>query len=134
MIEEWRAVPGHPAYEVSNVGRVRSIDRPMLVRHPTRGFVLRHKRGQILRPGTLKSGHQFVVLSGGAGRLVHALVLLAFVGPRPEGMECCHWDDNPKNNSVDNLRWGTRAENVADFLRNYGRHSGAHGLGGAKHD
>ncbi len=49
---------------------------------------------------------------------VHTLVLLAFVGPRPEGMEACHFPDrNPANNQLDNLRWGTRKENAEDCLK-----------------
>jgi hypothetical protein len=45
---------------------------------------------------------------------VHRLVLEAFVGKRPDGMECCHKDGNQLNNSLDNLRWGTRQENIAE--------------------
>ncbi len=47
----------------------------------------------------------------------HRLVLLAFVGPCPEGRECCHWDGNPSNNSLSNLRWGTKSENARDKER-----------------
>ncbi len=43
---------------------------------------------------------------------VHRLVLLAFVGPRPDGMECLHGPDPTKsNNAITNIRWGTRQEN-----------------------
>lgn len=52
--------------------------------------------------------------------LVHHLVLEAFVGPRPPGGLGCHKDDNPLNNSVDNLKWGTRQSNSADARRNGG--------------
>ena len=46
---------------------------------------------------------------------VHQLVLEAFVGPCPEGCESRHFPDrNPKNNTLGNLRWGTRVENAAD--------------------
>lgn len=46
-------------------------------------------------------------------KAVHTLVLEAFVGPRPEGMEACHFPDrNPANNSLKNLRWGTHQENM----------------------
>ncbi len=47
----------------------------------------------------------------------HRLILEAFVGPCPPGMECCHRDGNPANNRPENLRWGTRAENAADSIR-----------------
>ena len=52
---------------------------------------------------------------------VHRLVLEAFVGPAPDGMDGCHRDDDKDNNTLDNLYWGTRAENMADQVRN-GRH------------
>jgi len=41
-------------------------------------------------------------------------VLESFVGPCPEGMECCHNDGNPSNNFVENLRWDTRSNNQKD--------------------
>ena len=46
---------------------------------------------------------------------VHRLVLLAFVGPCPEEMECRHFPDkNPANNNLNNLQWGTKEENYQD--------------------
>lgn len=45
-------------------------------------------------------------------RFVHRLVLEAFIGPCPIGMECCHLDDNPMNNNLENLKWGTHQENM----------------------
>ena len=46
---------------------------------------------------------------------VSHLVLETFVGPRPDGTECCHFPDaNPENNDVRNLRWATHIENIAD--------------------
>lgn len=47
-------------------------------------------------------------------RPVHLLVLEAFVGPRPDGMEGCHKDGNPRNNAMDNLRWDTAIGNWED--------------------
>lgn len=57
------------------------------------------------------SGKRFV-------RHVHTLVLLAFVGPRPEGMEACHFPDrDPANNHLTNLRWDSIAANHADAVK-----------------
>jgi len=50
--------------------------------------------------------------------LVHRLVLEAFVGPCPDGMECRHLDSDPLNNHVGNLRWGTPKENADDRTSN----------------
>lgn len=51
---------------------------------------------------------------------VGCLVLEVFVGPRPKGMVCCHWDDNPANNHLSNLRWDTYSANEEDKKRNRG--------------
>ena len=48
---------------------------------------------------------------------VHRLVLLAFVGPCPDGMQTCHQDGDRANNSLKNLRWGTGSDNMADAKR-----------------
>lgn len=49
-------------------------------------------------------------------RFVHAVILTTFEGPRLEGYECRHLDGNPLNNCLDNLRWGTPAENGEDRI------------------
>ncbi len=49
---------------------------------------------------------------------VHRLVLLAFVGPCPDGMQCCHWDDHGDNNELSNLRWDYPEGNMRDKYRN----------------
>jgi hypothetical protein len=51
------------------------------------------------------------------GRYVHRLVLAAFVGPCPEGMESCHKNGNPEDNRVENLRWDTHQSNIDDKLK-----------------
>ena len=50
--------------------------------------------------------------------LVHRLILTAFTGPPPQGMEACHWDDIKDNNVLTNLRWDTPKGNAADRIRN----------------
>lgn len=49
---------------------------------------------------------------------IHCLVLLAFVGPRPEGYVTCHENDDGLDNRLDNLRWGTHTENSEDLVKN----------------
>jgi hypothetical protein len=46
--------------------------------------------------------------------LAHRLVLEAFVGPCPPGMECAHNNNIRNDNRPDNLRWATRQENMDD--------------------
>ena len=121
MSEQWRAVPDWEGfYEVSDQGRVRSVDRIV----PSRpGFTARRK-GKVLRARVNTSGHLEVKLQRDGARRsvgVHRLVLTAFVGPCPEGMEACHADDDKSNNHLSNLRWDTRSANTYDKVRN-GRH------------
>lgn len=115
MSEEWRAVPGFEgAYEVSDQGRVRSLARR--VRAVYRGSEsTRSVPPCVLRPGRMPFGHQSVMLGKAAGsHCVHALVMLAFVGPPPTGHEVRHLNGDPADNRLENLCYGTRGENTRD--------------------
>ena len=113
-IEQWRDIPGHPGYQVSDHGRVRSVDRTVTY---SDGQVRRYK-GKILRTPLSKMGGYPHVNLWNRGesqvRYVHSLVAETFIGPRPEGTEVCHNDGNPTNNHVANLRFGTQSENTLD--------------------
>ncbi len=120
--EFWRDVPGYAGfYRVSSWGRVKSLSRKIRTVGKKGGVNLRTISGQYLKLLPCPSGHVGTSLSKygkNEGWLVHRLVLFAFVGPCPEGLECCHEDDNPTNNHIENLRWGTRSSNMADRVRN----------------
>lgn len=96
---EWRDVPGYPGYKASRTGQVLG------------------PRGAVLRPMKMTTGHLYVITGNRRKLWVHHAVLLAYVGPRPEGQECRHLDGNPRHNHADNLAWGTRLENVRDKAR-----------------
>lgn len=99
-IEIWLPVVGFAGlYEVSNLGRVRS---------------LRRHQPKLLRPGRMTAGHLSVSLGRGRSRTVHSLVIEAFVGPRPPGMEVRHSNGVPSDNRLANLAYGTRADNSRD--------------------
>jgi hypothetical protein len=49
---------------------------------------------------------------------IHKIVLETFVGPCPDGMECCHHNDRAADNRLDNIRWGTHQSNMDDRGRN----------------
>lgn len=123
-VERWKPVVGYESYyEVSDHGRVRSLDRVVEHRNRWGGINRRKQLGKILSPGTHADGHKFVKLSADGsvrGRFVHQLVLEAFVGPRPEGLVCCHWDDDPSNNRLSNLRYDSGSANWRDHIRNKG--------------
>jgi hypothetical protein len=119
--EEWRAVVGFEGqYEVSSLGRVRSIDRYQTyesVRGGKAVAVTRFLKGKLLRPGWTGS-HLTVAIGKGNSQTVHHLMLEAFVGPRPPGHEGCHYDDDGRRNVLENLSWGTRSKNLHDAIRN----------------
>lgn len=50
-------------------------------------------------------------------RTVHSLVAEAFIGPRPDGLDICHGNNNASDPNVDNLRYDTRKANEADKIR-----------------
>jgi hypothetical protein len=121
--EEWRAVVGFEGlYEVSNLGRVRGVERAV----PRGGHVMSRK-GRIMgqfenrhpkRPDHVRCIHVNLSKANRVhARQVHRLVLEAFVGPAPAGTEGCHQDGVVHNNRLDNLRWDTHRENMADIFR-----------------
>ncbi len=118
--EEWRPVLGHDGYFVSSMGRVCSVDRTITRSTGSDQFC----RGRLLRPRPQSKEHLSVTLSCKKTAQVHSLVLEAFVGPRPYGLECLHHDDDPTNNRLSNLRWGTRSDNIRDGIRNGKYHVG----------
>ena len=117
--EQWRPVVGYESkYEVSDHGRVRSVART--VHRPHSGPYKVSSR--VLRPRVAHHGHHTVTLFGATKKdrkhhYVHRLVLAAFVGPCPAGMNGCHNDGVPENNHVSNLRWDTQSENARDRVR-----------------
>ena len=124
MEERWLPVPGYEGrYSVSDQGRIRSEARLAGYRQSD-GAPIR-VREQLMTPVPMPSGHLRVRLrkdGGGRNFLIHRLVLEAFVGPCPEGMECCHGLGGPADNRLENLRWGTRSENQRDAV-NAGQHA-----------
>lgn len=108
--EEWRPVLGYEGqYEVSSIGRVRSLNR--IVMNRGKGVA---KPGKHLTPHLSMFGY-FNVRLGGRTVSVHRLVLESFVGPCPPGMEACHFPDPTRtNNAISNLRWDTRSANYGD--------------------
>lgn len=102
---------GWPGYEVGDDGTVLSYWRPG--GFPKIGTVPR-KLKQFPNP---KNRYLYVALcNAGAqkGFTVHRLVLTAFVGPRPDGMQACHNNGVPSDNRLVNLRWDTSKRNHAD--------------------
>lgn len=124
MVELWLPVQGwEGAYEVSNHGRVRSLDRIVSIsKSPVPGYPLQQRwPGKILRTPASKNGYPMVSFTRMGGvhqyRYVHELVATAFHGPRPPNLEVCHYDGVRTNCCAWNLRWDTRKENSHDRFR-----------------
>ena len=106
--ERWRAIPGHPGYEASTLGRVRSVDRRLRDG--------RRAGGVVLAPVPDRDGYLRVKL----GRRivgVHVAVALAWLGP-PEAR---HMNDDRQDNTPGNLAWGSRSDNERDKRRPAGK-------------
>lgn len=74
----------------------------------------------VLRPSITKKGYRnYVLCVNGTKKYCqgHRLVLQAFVGPCPEGMEACHNNGNPADNRLENLRWDTPSSNALDKVK-----------------
>lgn len=121
--EQWRPVVGYEGlYEVSDHGRVRSLDRT--IQHP---LGMKRLKGRLMRPSLNRMGYPTVGLSRSGGlrlRRVHQLVAEAFIGPRPQGQMVRHYNDIKTDNHVSNLRYGTYSDNLYDRVRN-GNHYNA---------
>jgi hypothetical protein len=112
--ETFKPIEEYPEYRVSRDGEVQSCWS--VGRRPS----FQTDTWRRLKPTPQHRGHMAVCLVRGGEKKtchVHRLVLEAFVGPCPVGMECCHNDGDPANNRLENLRWDTRLENARDRLR-----------------
>lgn len=120
--ENWKEVVGYESlYQVSDMGRVRSLPR-----RNSRGNIL---RGRILREVPTHYGYLIVMLchNGVIKRhTVHGLVARAFHGEPPIGSEINHIDFTPTNNRPENLEYCTHAENMKHY------HQSSHFLHGEK--
>jgi hypothetical protein len=125
MVNEiWKYIVGHEGrYEVSNLGRIRSVDRIV----PNKRW---HESGTRLYRSKIRSqtptgdgGYMGVCIHDAKQcykRTIvktHIAVLEAFVGPRPDGMDGCHNDGDVTNNTLDNLRWDTPKNNNSDKIK-----------------
>jgi hypothetical protein len=109
-MEIWKEIAGFETYSVSSLGRVKRA--------------VSGKRGQppaLLSLWVNNKGYPIASLFKDGKthkRLVSRLVCTAFHGePLPGQTDAAHNDGNPENNCAENVRWATRAENMADCAR-----------------
>ena len=108
---QWKVIPTYTNYEVSNLGEVRRVGSAKPLKLDTKKGTHPYQRAHLCKDGKAR----YI--------LVHRLVLETFVGPCPKGHQCLHLDDNPRNNKLDNLKWGTPKENHSTINRT-GEHNG----------
>ena len=106
MIEVWKDVVGYEgAYQVSDLGNVRSLDKVVRSRYKPR-----LSKGVNMKLQNNGCGYRHVSISSKT-RLVHRIVAEAFI-PRIVGKNCInHIDGNKQNNNISNLEWVTHKEN-----------------------
>lgn len=114
IIEIWRDIPNYEGYQVSNLGRVKSLKR---FRKGKNGSLAPLKE-RILKPSINHRGYYQVQLwkqSIGKRYMVHRLVWLVFNGQIPENMQVNHINEIKSDNRLSNLNLMTPKENI-----NYG--------------
>lgn len=129
-MERWKAVPGYEGiYEVSNLGRVKSMNRIV-----KRGDILQERKERIKKQWANDDGYLQVKLSrDGINTNIgaHRLVAMAFLDNPYDLPEVNHKDGNRQNNCVDNLEWVTHIENIQDSIKR-GTHVSFHDTSGNK--
>lgn len=109
-IEIWKDIPEFEGYQVSNLGRVKSLERI-----DARGHRVKEK---ILKPWITRKGYYLVTLCKNSivkAYRVHRLVWSAFNGQIPEGLQVNHINEIKTDNRLENLNLMTCKENI-----NYG--------------
>lgn len=113
--EVWKPVRGYEGlYEVSNEGRVRSINRNVKRKDGRSIFY----KGVILKSQETNRGYLSVGLSKkgkSKHKTVHRIVTDTFYGPCPDGLEVCHIDGDKKNNKLSNLKYDTPEQNRTEI-------------------
>ena len=111
--EVWVTCHASPNYEVSNMGRVRSLSRLVKCRGGQRKI-----SECVLKPIQKKGLGYTAVKFEGVQHMIHRLVLFAFIGPPPADKPwAAHADGDRTNNKLSNLRWASPLENSADTIR-----------------
>lgn len=116
-----KEINGHKGYYLDREGNCYS----RWVNKGKNGLVLEGEPKKLVGSKT-KAGYTLIGFGRKNRRYLHQLMLENFVSPRPQGMVACHKDDNPSNNHIENLYWGTPKQNLADRRKNSHLNDGVH--------
>ncbi|MDG9926916.1 MULTISPECIES: NUMOD4 motif-containing HNH endonuclease [unclassified Pseudomonas] len=118
--QAWRPAAGfEETHEVSREGQIRSLGRVLIDSAGRRRMI----PGKLSQPTKKTNGYMHVTLNADGKQKtlhVHRIVLEAFEGACPEGMEALHRNGVKSDNRLDNLRWGTHLENCVDRSKHGG--------------
>lgn len=132
----WKTHPVHVFYQASSDGRIRSLDRFVTQGNHIPGVQFKvFRKGKELKQFNVgpKRGQYlaFDLAPGNAKKRkmrAHRFICEVFHGPAPSpDHEVRHLNGNPKDNRIENLRWGTAAENAQDRIRHGRQYRGAGG-------
>ena len=116
--EEWRDVVGYEGlYQVSDQGRVKSLDRTFIDKIGRERYV----KERILKPVLTHYGYLRIDLCASGKRKmfsVHRLVCQAFHDNPENKLDVNHINENKTDNRACNLEWSTRKENCNHGTRN----------------
>jgi hypothetical protein len=121
--EIWKAIPGYEHYQASNLGQIKSVTH-YVQRKDCKGVLRPYfPKGKILKPYENQKYYYVWLSKNGDKKIfkVHHLILLTFLGPRPQNMLGCHNNGNSLDNRIENLRWDTASSNVLDTIK-HGNH------------
>jgi hypothetical protein len=110
MEEIWRNIVESDKHQVSNLGRVRSIDSTYWSEH-NNGY--NKMKGKVLKPTRLDRGYQQIQFKHkGKKHLLHRVVAAAFI-PNPNNYhQINHINADPSDNRIENLEWGNQSQNI----------------------
>lgn len=115
--EIWKSVLDYNGYEVSNLGRMRSLDRDVV----NNIGVKSRRTGKILKPILLRTGYLYVSLRDANGRkchrLLHRIIITTFIGY--SDLQVDHINKIKTDNNISNLQYVTGRENCCRFRTSF---------------
>lgn len=114
--EIWKDIQGYEnLYQVSNLGRVKSLDKIVYQKNKNNGLSRHVYKGKILKNQKQRNGYLTVDLHNNGNfkrKLIHRLVAEAFISRTAEQNYVNHIDCDTTNNNIENLEWCSQSENI----------------------